>query len=100
MLLLLLLLEGAHAITPLPTNRTKNRGAQKSETKYENDISWNRLGFKTFSFSLSRAHKDIGRALKESRKKKKNKNIELQRHSSRAICSIISCNVAKFTGVL
>jgi hypothetical protein len=53
-LLMLLLLEGACAITPLPTKKVGIRGAGKSDTKWGSDMSVE------FQCSFSLLHKDMG----------------------------------------
>jgi hypothetical protein len=40
LLLVLLLLEGACVVTPLPTNRTGIEGVGNNETKWGSGISW------------------------------------------------------------
>ncbi len=54
LLLMLLLLEGACAVTPLPTKKVGIRGARKSETKWGSDI------LVEFQCSFSLLRKDMG----------------------------------------
>ncbi len=71
LLVLFLLLEGACALTPLPTKTAQIRGTGKSEAKCENDLSWNRSGFKVFFFSLASETQEET----DSKKKPKKANV-------------------------
>ncbi len=84
-LLLVLLAQGACAITPLPTRRSRNEGAGKSETKGEWRIleQMNRFSFSpSISFSLS----EIGGALKTLE--------PVRNHYKKKVRKICFCNVS------